>query len=93
MKLLNAMSDVNDKLEKHNNPTDADDEEVTRDKPKGKTGIQEVDALWKHMDVVDSGEKKLQREIEAVQREMLELTKKYKRATVSLTCPFHGEMS
>lgn len=87
MKLLNAMTNVNDKLEKHNNPNEGEEEdEVKRDKPnKGKTGIQEVDALWKDLDLVDSGEKRLQREIEAVQREMLELTKKYKRATVGLS--------
>lgn len=85
MKLLAAVGDVNKRLEKRNKPVDIDEEEEAKHaKMKGKTGIKQLDELYSKLDGLDHGERKLQREMEAVQRNMVELTQKFKKATVSI---------
>jgi hypothetical protein len=84
MKLLAAMSTIDEKIEKRKHPADNDEEPAAKEHLKGKTGIREVDELNQKLDGLDHGEKRLQKEMEAVKREMLELTKKYKKSTVSL---------
>ena len=83
MKLLSAMGGINDLIETHNHPSDKDEDEA--EKPsKGKTGIKEVDGLYKKLDALEHGEKRLQKETELLQKDILELTQKYKRSLVSL---------
>jgi predicted phage-related endonuclease len=84
MELMTAMNGINDKIERHNHPAESEEDgEAALAAQRGKTGIKEVDVLWKRLESLDSGEKRLQREIEAIEREMNHLTTKYKKSTVS----------
>lgn len=85
MELLQAMNGINDKIDHYNHPSLNDDKEneKTSVESRGKTGVQEVDVLYKQLEALDSNEKKLQREIEAIEREFSHLTVKFKKSSVS----------
>lgn len=84
MKLLSAMGTIDERIVSSNKLADSDPEPAAADHTNGKTGIREVDELHQKLAGLDHGEKRLLREMEAVQREMLELTVKYKKTTVKL---------
>ena len=92
MRLLTAMKGINDRIERHNRPRESDDSERpvsspqdgTQGKGRSKTGITEVDALMRKLDILESGEKHLHKEMEVIQREMGELSRKVKKSAVSL---------
>lgn len=82
MKLLSAMGGINDRIEKHNHAAETDDEESGK-VARGTTGIKEVDGLYAKLEGLEQGEKRLHKETEALQKELLELTTKYKKSVVS----------
>ena len=89
MRLLSSLNGLNDKIEHHNHPSELDPSADDAKKAgsgageRGKTGIKVIDGLERKIDVFESGEKTLQREMDAIQRELGEMSKKIQKAAVS----------
>ena len=82
-RILSSVTILGDKVERHNRPP----EEVANGKKsgeeRGKTGIKVIDGLERKVEVFESGEKTLQREMDAIHRELGEISNKIKKASVS----------
>ncbi|ORX40096.1 hypothetical protein BD324DRAFT_616239 [Kockovaella imperatae] len=81
-RVMTRLNGLNDKLERHNRPADSD---VTAGEPaiseRGKTGIRAIDGLERKMGVYESQEKSLQNELDALGREINDLSKRFRKAT------------
>ena len=96
MRILSSLSGLNDKIEHHNHPSEPDTD-LPKDKQhggdgsigeRGKTGIKVIDGLERKIEVFESGEKSLQREMDAIHRELGEMSLKIQKAAVGALATF-----
>lgn len=90
MSMLKALSTVNDQLESRNQRSSEKQEaaveqaeQAKRKNHKQKTGIREIDELSQKLDLIESSEKGLVRELDMMNKEMRDMSKRIKKSAVS----------